>query len=641
MAKSSMSSEDASQTQHAECSPNNAIADKSTKLKKLEDWTKEDVRHWLMDIIKVPQQYTDILYKEDVYGAALILFDKKDFLDAGLKHGPAVQILKNMSQYKTSSDVLKNSAIPTAEIPTDGSNDHEITPKLSIQEILSSVQQRSLPLEETPKYTENEGKTLHDTSRFQEEQDDLQYKAGGTSSAVTETKENLTTFASETRTNKIDDWTKEDVRHWLMDVIKVPQQYSDILYNEDVYGAALILFDKKDFLAFLKHGPAVQILKNMLQCKTSYDVLNNSDKPTDTASLGEPTTARRPTNGSNGPKIFPELSIQENKDGITNVQQWSLPTDDTPKYAVDEGKFLHDTPSFQEEKDKKEGGVRCTQSTKLPHSTNPENSLNSLKGAVIRLCMPRPFDESCPTFEYTQNEILPPETGPSNLIDPVHEYKLMANTENASEEDVLTKFTDEVFWFAAGSMNTRTNGTIHFGVGDEPLYTHGQIIGISVTSLNKYIDAFYKCLKVHFTNHTSIVMRCIRPPKFFKVKCPDNIDVDKWVIEVDVVPMYDLTGEKLFYTTKDKKRRNSKCLFFRDGASTTNYAPEKGPKKEKQTEKNLKNHVKLWALSRKLAEERYSKVQARLIGDEPGGNPCHLPSSAQLSGSTSYALVPS
>lgn len=185
---------------HSECSPNNALADKSTKLKKLENWTKEDVRHWLMDVIKVPQQYVDILYKEEVYGAALILFDKKDFLDAGLKHGPAVQILKNMSQYKTSSDVSKNCAIPAAEIPTDGSNDFEITPKLSIPEIqddISSVQQRSLPLEQT----QNEGKTLHDTSRFQEEQDDINYKAGGTSRAVTETKENLTTFTSDMRKN--------------------------------------------------------------------------------------------------------------------------------------------------------------------------------------------------------------------------------------------------------------------------------------------------------------------------------------------------------------------------------------------------------------------------------------------------------
>lgn len=426
-----------------------------------------------------------------------------------------------------------------------------------------------------------------------------------------------------------------------MDVIKVPQQYAEILYNEDVYGAALILFDKKDFLAFLKHGPAVQILKNMLQCKTSFDVLNNGDKPTDTASFGETTTDRRPTNESDGPKINPELSIQENNDGITSVQQWSLPTDNTPTFAVDEGKFLHDTPSFQEEKDKEESGVRCTQSTKLPlpHSTNQENSLNSLNGALIRLCMPRPFDESCPTFEYTQNEILPPETGPSNLIDPVHEYKLMANTENASEEDVLRKFTDEVFWFAAGSLNTRTNGTIHFGVGDEPLYTHGQIIGISVTSLNKYIDAFYKHLKVHFANRVmrEIVMRCIRPPKFFQVKCPDNIDVDKWVIEVDVVPMYDLTGEKLFYTTTNKKRRKTKCLFIRDGARTTNYTPDKGPRKEKHTEKILENYVKSWALSRKLAEERYSKVHARLMGDE---HPETLPGSGHLSGTTASALVP-
>lgn len=594
--------------QHA----NNSIADKSKKLKKLEDWTKEEVYNWLINVIKVPPQYADILYEEDVNGAALILFDKKDFLDAGLKHGPAVQILKNMSQYKTSSDVLKNSPIPTdtalleeistVERPPNGSNDPEITSKLSVQENqgdISNVQQQSLPLEDTPKYEVDEGKTMHDTSSFQEQQDDLKYKTGGTSSA--ETNKNQTTFTWDMRTNKIDDLTKKDVHQSLLNSCEVPPQHVDILYNEDVYGAALISFDKKDFLdAGLKHGTAEQILENMLQFKTSFDVLNNSDILTDTASLGDTTTA----NGSNDP-VPPELGVQENQDGISGVQQWSLCKEDASKYTSNEGKTLQDTSSVQEEKDQKEDGGRCTQSTNLPlaHSPNPKNSLKSSKSSVIHLCMPRLFDKTCFTFEYTQNEFLPPETGPSNLIDPVHEYKLLTNTENASEDDVLKKFTNEVFRFAAGCMNTRTNGTIHFGVGDEPLYKHGQIIGLEVKSRNKFIDAFDTQLKKHFTNNTSIANMCIRPPQFFKVKCPDNIDVDKWVIEVDVVPMYDLTGEKWFYTAIDKEGRKSKCLFIRDGASTTNSTPEQDTKKKKQTEKNFKNDVKLWALFRKRAEE--------------------------------------
>ncbi|XP_065151719.1 sterile alpha motif domain-containing protein 9-like [Paramisgurnus dabryanus] len=297
--------------------------------------------------------------------------------------------------------------------------------------------------------------------------------------------------------------------------------------------------------------------------QTQHTECSTNNIPKETGELLKTSTSEGPTNDIETLTV----SVQENGDNNSSVQKWS------------QALILGDQDDIKCKK-------RCEASF------------------APRLCKPRPFDKSCPTFEYTQNEILPPETGPSNLIDPVHEYKLMANTKNVSEDDVLKKFTSEVFRFSAGCINSRTNGTIHFGVGDEPLYKHGQIIGLEMTSPKKYIDEFDKCIKLYFTNHTGIVQRCVRPPQFFRVKCPDNINVDKWVIEVDVVPMYELTLDKRFYTPFDKKGRKSKTLFIRDGANTIDYMQGKNPKRTRQNEKDLKNDVKLWALSRKIAEKK-------------------------------------
>lgn len=437
--------------------------------------------------------------------------------------------------------------------------------------------------------------------------------------------------------NKMDDWTKEDVHQWLMK-LKVPQMYADMLYNEDVSGASLILFDKQDFLDLgLRHGPAVQIVKTVALFKTSSENVEHSAIPKDTDGSGrtsatqhfqqEKAPAESPTIGSAEMETSAHFSIEENMGCKSSVRRWS---EDIPKYTSNGSESFYDASPFQEKKDllleeqddgmsTKADGSNGAQSLAFPltHCTKQTNNVGNetkerlsnftkhpvdmSKSSVFCWCKPRPFDESSTTFEYVQNDILPPETGPSNLIDPLHEYKLMANTENALEKDVFKKFRDETFWFSAACMNSRTNGTIHFGVGDEPLYKHGQIIGIEVPYQNKFINEFYKGLEEHFTENMNIAMACIRPPKFIKVKCPDN--KDKWVIEIDVVPKYKLTEKKLFYTTLDKKKRKSKCLFIRSGANTMNYLPENNPKLFKQRHKKLIHDLELWVLFRQLAED--------------------------------------
>ena len=68
----------------------------------IEDWTKEHVCHWLLYDLKVPQEYADRLYIEDVSGASLVCFQKDDLLELGVKQGPAVQIISNVRRLKQS-----------------------------------------------------------------------------------------------------------------------------------------------------------------------------------------------------------------------------------------------------------------------------------------------------------------------------------------------------------------------------------------------------------------------------------------------------------------------------------------------------------------------------------------------------------
>ncbi|KAI2668336.1 Sterile alpha motif domain-containing protein 9 [Labeo rohita] len=355
----------------------------------------------------------------------------------------------------------------------------------------------------------------------------------------------------------MDDWTKDDVCEWLIKK-KVPEQYAKILYNQDVYGASLIHFDKQDLLeSGLPRGPAVHIYKIVAEFKTSSENLKDSAIPKDTdASTGtsavqdfhqEKEAAETTTTGSAELETPAQISIEENRDSLPRVKTWSSSSEDKPKYTSSEGKPFEDenVPPLEGWDDgmyTKEDEASGAQSLALPltqsikqtnnvgsetkaHLIDSENPEDMPVNSVFQYCVPRPFDENSETFEYIQNDILPPETGPINLIDPCHEYKALTNTENALEEDVFKKFRDETFWFAAACMNSRTNGTIHFGVGDEPLYKHGQIIGLEVPSRKKYVDEFDNGLKEHFRGKSNIVMTCIRPPKFVKhrILCPPQM----------------------------------------------------------------------------------------------------------------------
>ncbi|XP_056336689.1 sterile alpha motif domain-containing protein 9-like [Danio aesculapii] len=224
-------------------------------------------------------------------------------------------------------------------------------------------------------------------------------------------------------------------------------------------------------------------------------------------------------------------------------------------------------------------------------------------------CSLYPFDQSSASHRYIQNYTLPPETGPGNLIDPVHEYKFMGRTDDITV--IKKKFNKEVFRFAAGCMNSRTNGTIHCGVADckSSEYAHGEIIGVTVENKDTIIDHFNQDIKSFFEDHPEEAKACIRQPRFVEVLCPDGTLSGKYIIEVDVVPSHSIVDGKLFYIqTLDEenqwKKSKGKSLFIREGASTRDICKIGNPRDLQSELARVNTNVNVLDNRRKEAEKR-------------------------------------
>ncbi|XP_036379762.1 sterile alpha motif domain-containing protein 9 [Megalops cyprinoides] len=218
-----------------------------------------------------------------------------------------------------------------------------------------------------------------------------------------------------------------------------------------------------------------------------------------------------------------------------------------------------------------------------------------------------PFDQRHASHAYTQHYILPPETGPGNLLDPVHEYKYMGRTDDI--DTFKRKFNNEVFRFAAGCMNTRTNGTIHVGVADDSKemgFCHGEIIGIHVGRRDKIIDHFNQGLKAYFGEEAEDAKMCIREPRFVEVLLPDTTSSNRYVIEVDVVPIHTVTCGKEYYiqplSEENGWKKGTDALFVRDGASTRDLLKIGNARELKRALQNFNDNIRILDTRRKSME---------------------------------------
>lgn len=368
----------------------------------------------------------------------------------------------------------------------------------------------------------------------------------------------------------VKDWTKEHVKEWIIEHLNIDEKYAQILFNEEVTGMVLQELTEKDLREMgLPRGPALLI-------KRMYNKLNDS-----------------PESGNQDSRQLnkTELSIKKHQKRTKNEEEKSVSSNSD-----------HD---LREMAQNTEQEASLLKENVLSDIVTKDMAGNKPKPEHIS-CMPHLFDSFHDDRCYIEHSILQvAETGPLNLIDPVHEFKALTNTETATEEDIKMKFSNEVFRFASACMNSRTNGTIHFGVKDKP---HGEIVGVKVTSKDIFINHFNGMIKKYFEDSDIKEARaCIREPRFVEVLLQNNTSSDRFVIEVDVIPKHSICKEKYFYimmqsyTDKTWKQSTENSLFVREGASSKNILAN--AKQRDREFKNFLENLKSWTASRKEAEE--------------------------------------
>lgn len=383
-------------------------------------------------------------------------------------------------------------------------------------------------------------------------------------------------------------WTKEHVKQWVTEELKIDEKYGEILFSEEVTGLVLQELTEKDLRDMgLPRGPALLIKRMHNRLNNIFPENHNQD-----SGQSEHTQTSK--------------KQHQKKPQQTQKEEQSMPSNIDPTQKEEQS-----TPSnLRETRDTKEQESVLTKENALNKVVITKDKKKKKLKAEQLTCMPYPFDQFHSSHRYIEHYLLiTPETGPLNLIDPIHEFKALTNTDTATEKDIKMKFSNEVFRFASACMNSRTNGTIHFGILDKP---HGEIVGIEVTRKDAFIDHFHVMIKQYFEeSEISEAKKCIREPRFVEVLLQNNTPSDRFVIEVDVIPKHSVCKEKYFYIKMQNckaetwKQNQDASLFVRDGASSKDILGN-----VKQRDKDFRafiNKVKSLAASRKEAEEEYER----------------------------------
>ena len=360
----------------------------------------------------------------------------------------------------------------------------------------------------------------------------------------------------------MEEWTKEHVKEWLTD-LKVAQKIVSLLYDQELSGSCLLCYEKQDLIDLgVSQAPAIQILRQVKSFKSQTDMIK-----VHVPNIDSPVTQK---------VIYLQSEVLDSNTDVESV-------------FSDSG-FVSQTPSMRlVEEQIEEGQSRGAGKTMDKNTCFQDMIGNSSKDSatgsnlVTTICPTRPFDSIEQSFFYRENDKLPPEVGPGNLLDPVHENHILPSVEEFSEKEVLHEFIQEVFIFATSCMNSRTNGTIRFEIKSQP---GREVIGQQIIPDSKFREKFELSLKEYFEEeHLNVARTCIRPPQFSPILGLDGTSSNKSMIEVDVIPSYSMTQEKVFYTSlktasagKEPHPCKTQCLFVREGPTAINILADPNPR---------------------------------------------------------------
>ncbi|XP_028258964.1 sterile alpha motif domain-containing protein 9-like [Parambassis ranga] len=109
----------------------------------VDKWTKEQVSEWLLQHVKVYSKYAERLQEEGVSGDCLVCFRKQDFLDVGVKSGPAVKILTELHQLNQRPEPRLQPALQTCS--DQRQVEHPLPRSLAVNEPASVIKPASDP----------------------------------------------------------------------------------------------------------------------------------------------------------------------------------------------------------------------------------------------------------------------------------------------------------------------------------------------------------------------------------------------------------------------------------------------------------------------------------------------------------------
>ena len=163
----------------------------------------------------------------------------------------------------------------------------------------------------------------------------------------------------------------------------------------------------------------------------------------------------------------------------------------------------------------------------------------------------RKFESTSEMKQYSNAQIRPPG---GNLMIPAHEFRTLPKT----DEFTTPYIVKECLRFISACVNSRKNGTIHFGIKGTGNGC-GQIIGLERVSDNarESIDKeIMKAVESCFdSDQVSGIKRCLRPFQFIPV---DNGSV---VLEMDVVPSSGYLNSDFFRMKFPPKGKQDQTLF--------------------------------------------------------------------------------
>ncbi|KAM9364412.1 sterile alpha motif domain-containing protein 9-like [Pholidichthys leucotaenia] len=286
-------------------------------------------------------------------------------------------------------------------------------------------------------------------------------------------------------------------------------------------------------------------------------------------------------------------------------------------------------------KDLRDIGVKFGHARLLIHARDEVLKLRKEEPAYSRNqpekpCKPYPFCRYHDTFRYMEDSILDVrESNALDLIEPHHEFKAFINT---PDETKANKFISDVIHFAAACMNSRTNGTIHFGIGDKREgYVHGQVLGVIIGDIEAYVNDLKSAINAYFEHkHKHAAQMCIKHPRFVGVLNKNITSSDKCVIEVDIVPQSAICKENIYHTYPSKKfmkeaeSQASKCFFVRDSGSSKDLLAQPETQEYEQFTESVSTRSNL----RKQAEAIHLSV---LKSSTQGSRLCHIITGGSLS----------